>query len=341
MLITGSSGTRFVWFSASGFDWMIFHTHQKYNALCRYWKVIHSTRYGRALFDGWSRLDWKACSLQVFDSLQTHIKHHKAIWVCLNYWYPNIRWFTTAYPFTMIYISYQIWRSDDNLCSDAVYSDNFAPVLTSSLVLTSPCQGKCGKVSWCGSIFSTTEHQHAISGFYFNRTKCKRFLLFLTCLQLGNYKEILDIHRSHVFGYFSIVVCECFYCVLLFGNARSFSLLSNIQAKTTWQEGFANKLCLETWPSWRVARRVARQFARRVATVWRSGLTGPSRYWTDPDLAKASRAGHSAACGMGSDERYTKRVTSLALAMLLMCENQRQSGSAGTTLFLWRAPPSA
>ena len=74
--------------------------------------------------------------------------------------------------------------------------------------------------------------------------------------------------------------------------------------------------------------------ARRVATVWRSELTGPSRYWTDPDLAKASRADHSAACGMGSDERYTKRVTSLALAMLLMCENQRQSGSAGTTLFL-------
>ena len=40
----------------------------------------------------------------------------------------------------------------------------------------------------------------------------------------------------------------------------------------------------------------------------------------DP-AAKASRASHSAACGMGSNQRHRKRVTSLALAMLLICEN--------------------
>ena len=40
----------------------------------------------------------------------------------------------------------------------------------------------------------------------------------------------------------------------------------------------------------------------------------------DP-AAKASRACHSAACGMGSNQRHRKRVTSLALAMLLICEN--------------------
>lgn len=40
-------------------------------------------------------------------------------------------------------------------------------------------------------------------------------------------------------------------------------------------------------------------------------------------LYLASRAGHSAACGLGSNQRHRKRVTSLALAMLLICENSQ------------------
>lgn len=40
-------------------------------------------------------------------------------------------------------------------------------------------------------------------------------------------------------------------------------------------------------------------------------------------LYLASRASHSAACGMGSNQRHRKRVTSLALAMLLICEHSQ------------------